>query len=206
MRDEPIWYELLWHRLGESRPNLIVRLGLSLVLALLLLAAAVLAAWLWALQSGSRYVRDEWIGLSLAAGGIAWLWLLFYIWRPMQKARGLLVPILFTVGTALAAGCVLFLIDEMSNGPDEEGLMTAVFFAACTIVVLVWVVAFERLHTPRKVLGPDGIVQVNCPQCGYSLVGQRELRCSECGLTFTIDEIIRAQGYGPRDEGSDKGG
>ena len=53
----------------------------------------------------------------------------------------------------------------------------------------------QRLLRGKSVVGPDNQVRVHCPSCGYSLIGLRNLRCPECGTEFTIDELIRSQGY-----------
>ena len=43
--------------------------------------------------------------------------------------------------------------------------------------------------------GPAGRVNVHCTRCGYSMVGLRETTCPECGRVYTVDELIREQGY-----------
>ena len=40
-----------------------------------------------------------------------------------------------------------------------------------------------------------GDIRVQCPGCGYSMVGLQSCQCPECGTIYTIDEIIGEQDY-----------
>ena len=78
---------------------------------------------------------------------------------------------------------------------NDELVMSAVGLAGGGVALLIWLPAILRLLHGNPVIGADKQVVVHCPSCGYSLIGLNELRCPECGETFTIDELIRAQGY-----------
>ena len=39
------------------------------------------------------------------------------------------------------------------------------------------------------------MIDVRCPECGYSMVGLSQCNCPECGANLTIDELIRRQNY-----------
>jgi len=54
---------------------------------------------------------------------------------------------------------------------------------------------FAVQRAGRELLDPDGQVAVRCPKCDYRLIGLKQLRCPECGMEFTIDELIRAQKF-----------
>ena len=57
---------------------------------------------------------------------------------------------------------------------------------------------YYRYSRGRPVETPDGLVNVHCPECGYSMVGLNECRCPECGEHYTVDQLIRRQNYEDR--------
>lgn len=67
------------------------------------------------------------------------------------------------------------------------------------VAVSLWLITtrWYRHCGGRPVVTPRGEVNVQCPECGYSLIGLQEARCPECGTRYTLDELIRQQGYGP---------
>ncbi|MBU0640172.1 MAG: hypothetical protein KKB50_15005 [Planctomycetes bacterium] len=188
-------YRSLWRDLRSPEPHLIVRMVLSLVTGLMLTAVGVTAAWVFAHLRGANYVRDEHIGVALFLAGLCWCVVLLVIWSPVRHGRQFVAPAIATValgGTTIAG---MIAIDEWLSG-NEELLMGAVALLGIAAALLVWLPTIYRALRGRPVVNQENQVLVNCPDCGYSLIGLRDLRCPECGRTFTIDELIRAQGYG----------
>jgi hypothetical protein len=193
-------YLSLWRNLRTPERNLILRLAVSLASGLLLLAVGLAGAWASARLGGGGgrsmgYVRDAHIMVALFLVGVCWLVLLVLIWSRMRHGRQFVVPAIATVGVGVLGIGAAAAIDEFLHR-DEEFLMGAVGFLSAAVVILVWLPTVQRLLRGRPVVGPDDLVLVNCPRCGYSLIGLRNLRCPECGAEFTIDELIRAQDYG----------
>jgi hypothetical protein len=89
-------------------------------------------------------------------------------------------------------------VEENLPGDSELVVMGLVLLAGAGIL-LIWVQAFRRrgprwraLHNPQ-----DGLPDVRCPSCGYRMVGLTESRCPECGTTYTLDELLARQEFGP---------
>ena len=198
MMDDEGFFVSVWRDLRAPEPNLVVRLALSVVTWLVLAAASVGGAWMWAYaQNGPRYgVRDEEIGVASAVGTLCWFAALIGIWRPMRRGRQFVLPAILTlaVGFGVIAGGIA--IDEFTTARDEELLILGLVFLGTAALILIWLPTVLRLLRGRPVVGADKLVRVRCPECGYSLIGLRDLRCPECGTRFTIDELIRAQNYG----------
>jgi hypothetical protein len=188
-------YASFWRQLRAPEGNLLIRLGASVASGLILIALACAAAWAFAQATASGYVRDEHIITTAASASLLWLVTLVIIWRPMKRGRFVVVPVLAT----LAVGIVVLgggaAVDELLNLRDGEFLIAAIVAVGAAAVVIIWLPSVHRLVRGRPVVGPDNLVRVTCPRCGYSLIGLRDLRCPECGTEFTIDELIRAQGY-----------
>lgn len=194
MENENI-YLSLWRSLRSPEPNLVLRVGVSLATGLLLTAACIAGAWSYAQFAASGYVRDEQAAVAMSLAGACWFVVLILMWRPMRYGRRIVVPTISTLAIIVAAIGAGVAIDELLNRRDEEMLIAAVFLLGGAVIILVWLPTTQRLVRGRPVVGPDDLVLVNCPQCGYSLIGLRDLRCPECGTEFTIDELIRAQDY-----------
>ncbi|MCB9853406.1 MAG: hypothetical protein H6819_09955 [Phycisphaerales bacterium] len=63
--------------------------------------------------------------------------------------------------------------------------------------VFIWrETAAERFERMRG----RGVDTVACPICGYNMTGLREARCPECGVVFTLDELLSAQSQEQRDD------
>ena len=96
----------------------------------------------------------------------------------------------------VAAVVLCFAIEGTFRGPTIPILL-----AVCILLCMgatVWLVesALHRLNTARPLVAPTGEINVECPACGYSMVGLDQCRCPECGAEYTIDDLIRRQGYG----------
>ncbi len=119
---------------------------------------------------------------------------LIWIWGGFGRKRFPLRPLLATI--ALWAGTVTagILIDQTVRF-EAEAIIFALCLFAAAVNVLLWLPAAHRLKRGRPVVNEENLVNVHCPQCGYSLIGLVELRCPECGARFTTDELIRSQNY-----------
>ena len=175
--------------LREPEPHLIVRSLASLAAACFLAAMCLLAAMLVTTVIRDWWWRHNWAVTGLAAASIAWLFALRLIWRPVRGGRQIFRPIFSTVAISACTAFVCALFD------DEEPIAVVVLLAI-SLAMYAWVSAYIRWSRGRSVFGPDNLVAVHCPKCGYSLLGLTECRCPECGLAFTIDGLIAAQGYG----------
>lgn len=185
--------------LRGEQVGILPRLMLSMVTALVLCSFALLGAWAYAVWNGPRYgggrfyVRDNYIAVALALGGALWIPMLVWLWSGTRSSRPLLPPSLHTMAVWLITIPAIAAIDEFIGG--DEILIAAVCLFAAAITVLIWLPAIQCYRLGRPVLNEENLVNVNCPECGYSLIGLYELRCPECGTRFTLDEIIRRQNY-----------
>lgn len=175
--------------LREPHAHLIIRSIISLAAACFLAAAGLFATMLLTVVVNGWWWRHNWALIGLSAASLAWLVALRLIWRPVRGRRQLVRPIFSTV--AIVACCAL-----LGALLDHEPLIAVIVLLAISLTLYTWVSAYIRWSRGRSVFGPDSVVDVHCPQCRYSLVGLTECRCPECGLAFTIDGLIAAQGYG----------
>jgi hypothetical protein len=187
-------YRTIWRAIRSPEPHPALRVTLSIVSALLLLAVAMFAAWAYARTTTRGYAREEHVAVAIIVAAVAWIGALFFLWAPVRRGRGFAMALFTTLAIAVATIGGMILVEETVRR-DEEFLMTTVFLLGLALAILAWLPVFMRLSRGRPVVGPDDLVQVNCPGCDYSLIGLRDLRCPECGLEFTIDELIRAQNY-----------
>lgn len=186
----------VWRDIRSPDSNLMVRFSTSLAMALGLVALALMGAWCAAQFSNRGYVRDEHIAIALGVAALLWFAQLVIIWRPMRWGRRFVLPSIVTVAIGVAVLIWSFIVTEVIRIRDEEMLVAGGVLLGFAGVLLTWLSSIRRAMRGRPVIGPDQLVRVNCPKCGYSLIGLHELRCPECGERFTIDELIRAQNYG----------
>lgn len=181
------------------------RMALTIGSGLLLSAASLVAAWSLAWlrfssgrsTAGSRgwmYVTDEDLAICFAGGALAWFLLLGFIWRGEYRAKTLLMPVILTMALAVATALAAVSIDGLVRN-EEEYLIGAACLAAGCLLLVIWLPVALRWMVRERVVNDENLVQVHCPTCGYSMIGLKELRCPECGTQFTIDELIRRQGY-----------
>jgi hypothetical protein len=189
--------------LHKAEVGTLPRLVLGLCSGLLLSAVAMLSAWVYAslqprIRAGSGYsyiyVRDEYLATAFAVCGLVWFFSLIWIWRGAIRSRPFITPALYTVGVAIAATVAGVVIDGFVRR-DQEILIGALVMFAGAVALIIWTSAVLRYRRGKPVLDPENLVDVRCPQCEYSLIGLRSLRCPECGSEFTIDELIRSQDY-----------
>ncbi len=185
---------LIWRPYRASRP------ALTAILITLLCADAVVLSIVIAdsLRLGGRAERG-----AAAASGMICSIVTLQAWgryvrgldrRTSRLARaGRYRALMHSIATVVVTIGLCVLADEF-GGRDEEILVLAVILFGAAALLLAWVPTMARAHR-TALRNPDDEINVNCPACGYSLIGLRELRCPECGVEFVLDELIRAQDY-----------
>ncbi len=183
-----------WRELHSTKRHLLLRFAASFLSALVLLAASLLAAWLWAhlTHPAWGWVYEAELGSAVVLGAALWFGVLVWLWRRARIA----LHVIATIGIAAAFLGLSFTFGAVLRVREPEYFIGAFLLLAIGGVILVWLPLAMGYMRRRPVTDADDIVRVNCPQCGYSLVGLRDLRCPECGARFTVDELIRAQNYG----------
>lgn len=190
-------------RIHRREPGVVVRIFVTVISAALLAAAAFVGAWLYAVYlrygngtSGRSYVwvRDEYLAVSFSLAGLIWSAFLYWTWRYFSNKASFVPTAVGSIVIGIGAILVTVLIDRFVRG-EEEYLIAALWLVAGAAVVWLWMGYVERWRAGRPVVTDEGTVNVVCPDCGYSMVGLRELRCPECGAAFSLDEIIRLQNY-----------
>jgi len=209
----------LWRRFrlgGELRP--LVCLVATVASGLLLAGAGVLAGWTYGMFRPDPFptgfatignVRDGDIGIGALVAGVAWLILLFWLWRPavrlnrhsmsIEKRHEWGRPITLAVIIAAVLLVVSFVINQQP-WDDREWAITGLGLLGAGMAFVLWLPTVFGLEHGRPVAGPGGRVNVHCTSCGYSMVGLRVSTCPECGREYTIDELILEQNYAGSDE------
>lgn len=189
----------------EGSLGVVARVVVSLASGLAIVAVSMFGAWCHAAANGARYsmgaggptyfrIRDEQILAASCLGFLVWCGALAYIWRTYSRHRHILWAGLGTLALGVTAVAACLAVDKLVRS-EEEVIMVAISLLAGAADLLLWLWAVWNFRQGRRVVTEDNVVNVVCPECGYSLVGLRDLRCPECGLAFTIDELIRRQNF-----------
>ncbi len=186
-------HQSLFAQLRKGDAGMLARCAGSMASACGCVAIVLLAAWVVATQQ-SRRLRDDDIGVAFAVATIPWLLSLLWIWRGGQSRRMIAGACVFT-GLMLVCAILLGVTIDYLVRFNSETLIISEAALATGIVVWYWATVLARLRMRKPVLNADDLVDVRCPECSYSLIGMTELRCPECGTRFTLDEVIRRQGY-----------
>jgi hypothetical protein len=129
---------------------------------------------------------------------IAFTWIT--IWRPVVRwtPRRVAQTVVSAVA-ALAAGAAFgFTIWSFTGATGAPPFVSVLLGGG--VPPIVWVLstvltwretAGER--TERLAGRPNGGEPVVCPMCGYDMSGAPSARCPECGVAFTIGELVAAQ-------------
>jgi hypothetical protein len=208
----------IWRRYrrgGELRP--LVCLAVTVAITLLLAGAAVSAGWIAGMIRGNPDplapragdVREGDIKTALVVAAVLWAVALFWVWRPavrldrhslsVEQRREWGRPFAITVVIGAVLSVVSYVVHRQM-WDDTEYAVTGLMLIGAGVAAVLWLPAVFRLEHGRPVIGPEGRVNVHCPECGYSMCGLREAVCPECGRVDTIDGLIRAQGYVPHVE------
>ncbi len=203
---EPLWTRLL----ATDRPDWFTRLLMSLVAAAVLGGAAMLGLAVFdsvmpprtvsytdpsgrLVSYAMRRVDEEHVALALAIAGTVWCLTLPWIWRGYRRFRAGLTAVFQVTAIWVCAIPLCIFVDRAAA--NEEIWIAAIILFAGGGTFLVVARGYARYRAGRPVLTSEGVVNVTCPRCGYSLVGLSESRCPECGAKFTLDELIREQRF-----------
>lgn len=181
-------------QLRKGDAGTLPRVAGSLASAGFCIAGALTTLWVVSTRQGWR-VRDDDVGIAFAVATIPWCLTLLWIWRGGESRRIIAGAFVFT-GLVVISAVLLGVAIDSAVRFNEEALIIAVAAVAFAAVVWHWAAVIARLRQNKPVLTADDLVDVRCPECGYSLIGLTELRCPECGTRYTLDEIIRRQNYG----------
>lgn len=198
--------------LREGSAGVGVRLLASVGAALLLLGAASILAYLWgalfpppwtkAIAGRGVWVPGEGAVVVFFFCGVAWIFLVCWIWtrrlcrRTVLRAR---MPIgLWALGVGLTAAvgvpAVLISVVLAEVPGDSEFLCAAVICAAGGLIPFIWIRLYRQAGG-RAVHDAAGVIDLRCPECGYSMMGLKQARCPECGREYTLDELISRQNF-----------
>lgn len=182
--------------LGSGDAGCLPRIGLSLGAGVGLLAIGFLFSGvmeqLGRRSGGFPRVTDEFAAIVVLAAAACWCVLLMRIWKGYRRGRNLLR----TAFTLLAIWFVTIPIAIFIDGTfrDDLLILACVFLGLCSSILLVTRNLY-RYSRGQPVEMPDGVVNIHCPECGYSMVGLHECRCPECGERYTVDQLVRRQRY-----------
>lgn len=179
------------------------RILATLMAGLLSAAGSLVGVWVY---SGAMFlafrppfqrfrVRDNDVVIALLAATAIWFVISRRIWRGYRMPRGFPVHrVLSSLGVVIGTALLMPVID-LAVVNEEEILMTAFGLVAGAVILLIWIPYVRGASTRAQITDSDGVVQISCPDCGYSMVGLREARCPECGSAFTLDELILSQPF-----------
>jgi hypothetical protein len=197
-------------RRGELRP--LACLAASFATALLLAGLGMAGGYAYGLLREPRLlntpikgdVRGEHLAVGIAVAGVVWLALLAWLWRPAVRlrrrsftpeSRRAWVRPVFVGAIVGAVLTIASYVIGRQPWDDRSLAILAVSLAGAGVAALAWLPAIVGMEHGQAVAGRDGTVRVRCPRCGYPMTGLGRTSCPECGAEFTIDELIRAQGY-----------
>jgi len=140
----------------------------------------------------------EWRALELCAVVLVGVWLLLWQRRVEWNARRRACTVVLALLT-LASPAAWFIPDGNTVvGARLAGIWDAVrdmlpFFAASLwLAGTAWTWRSIRMHVHAHLQAAAINMEqlLVCPQCGYSLIGLRDVRCPECGWSTTVDDIV----------------
>ena len=128
--------------------------------------------------------------------GIAWIqiWRPVVRWTPQRRAQTVVTAVI-----ALAAGGA-FGFTVYSVGGTMTTYSDVAILAGGGVPPIVWVLSTVLVwrenaqeRTERLTGAGQGGETIVCPTCGYDMGASRAAQCPECGLSFTISELVAAQ-------------
>jgi hypothetical protein len=189
-RDEGL--PVLWRDLRSGVAGPWVRLALSVAAAALLMVPLFLVFGV--LEIAGRRVEDEFIAIGVGVAGATWCGAVAWLWGTFRRWRRVIKTALGVLGLWVLIVPLCVLVDETM--PRGEFLVASLIVLAVALTIAGIAFSAYRGARGRPVEDRAGVVRVTCPACGYSLVGLESCHCPECGSAWTIDAVIRAQGYG----------
>lgn len=115
--------------------------------------------------------------------GILAIW-----WRTVRWTSRRLIGIVSISAMVIVAAAAATLIALAGGGFETTLVLSSAGFNCVFGPGLLALVAWICYPTPTE-RGEDGL---RCPRCHYDLRGQRECRCPECGLEFSIGDLAKA--------------
>ena len=180
----------LWRDLKSGDAGWLPRIGLSLAAAGFVFAITFLIIGL--LDHLFR-LSDSYMAVCIGIGGAAWCVSLMFIWATFPRWWKALKTFFCILGIWLVAiPAAVFVEDVMSS---EEFFISSILALVTGATVFMLFTLGYRRGGGRTLALRDGVIDVRCPECGYSMVGLSQCMCPECGSTLTIDELIRKQNY-----------
>ena len=147
---------------------------------------------------GTTDAWTQWRALELCAVVLVGVWFLLWRgrveWNTRRRGRTLVFALL-----TLASPAAWFIPDGNTVvGARFAELWNAVramlpFFAASLWLAgtaWTWRSTGMRVRAQLQAAGINMEQLLVCPQCGYKLMGLREVRCPECGWNTTVDDIV----------------
>ncbi len=116
-----------------------------------------------------------------------------FIWASYRKWRKSLKTFFYILGVWMVAIPLAVFVGETVQ--SEEFFIAGIVALAIGLSLFLLMTLAYRRGGGKALALRDGVIDVRCPDCGYSLVGLSECQCPECGLAMTIDEVIRRQNY-----------
>lgn len=180
----------LWTDLQNGQAGWLPRVGLSLASAGGLFSLTFILMGLIDLSLG---LDEHHIAIGVALAGVAWCATLVLIWASFHKWRKLLKTMFCILGVwVVAIPSAVFVAETVRS---EEFFIASIIALAIGLTLFLLLTLGYRRGGGKSLALRDGVIDVRCPECGYSLVGLSECVCPECGNAMTIDELIRKQNY-----------
>lgn len=180
--------------LHSGRAGFFVRLGLSLASAPILIAGFMFVLAVIEMAGGD--VDEEHVAVAIGVSGAIWCGVLIWVWSGYRRFARIIKSVFAVLGTWIVAVPACFFIAESSfRGDAEELLIAGIILTAISVTFFIVTTAVYQSIGGKPLKDKVGDLRVQCPTCGYSMVGLDSCRCPECGGNFTIDEIIVAQDY-----------
>ncbi len=181
----------LWRDVRQGEAGLSTRAALSLTAALILLAGALLVL---GVMEQASYVRDEHVAIALGLASVLWFVALIKIWATYARFRNVLKTIFGILAIWAVAIPLSILADAFMRGGEEFVIAACILTAIGGSILLITSTA-HRVRRGKPMFTPEGLPNINCPSCDYSMVGLHESRCPECGTRYTLDELLMKQDF-----------
>ncbi len=178
-------------RTGDA--GAVARVAISLATGLALVAVALVVIWAVQQAGGSRR-GDEAIAAAMGGAGLVWCLAQMWVWQSYRRFRMLLSGIFSVIAIWVVVVPICVMI-ESAFRRNEELLIAGCILCGIAATLLRMAVLWHRQSRGKALTDIEGRINLNCPDCGYVMVGLSESRCPECGARFTLDELIRRQDY-----------
>lgn len=178
-------------RTGDA--GAVARVAISLATGLVLVAAALVVIWA-VQQAGGNRRGDGTIAAALGGAGLAWCLAQMWVWHSYRRFRMLLNGIFSVIAIWVVVVPICVMI-ESAFQRNEELLIAGCILCGVAATLLRMAVLWHRKSRGKALTDIEGRINLNCPNCGYVMLGLSESRCPECGARFTLDELVRRQDY-----------